>query len=330
MDDYYELLGVDSDAARDEIRTAYRDRKAALDASTESGKAEAAELNKAWNVLSDPYQRGRYDERLAQGEDLPEDDDVVVADAQSNGKGRPAASRPAQQSRQRRPAGPPTLTPPDGTRWPQPRQRIIAMVIDLVVLFAVVIGAQLLGEHMAKSQHPAAYKQEQSLNNHQIPDAQKVEDNAKKALDEANKGTDQAAKDQANKAYTDAKNKVSDLNKQLSAAQSTLGPWRQTLSILGFVVGFLYLAVPSAITGRTLGKRLQHLKVVRENGAPLGPTGALLRYGMLVGVTFALSFILGPLAAAIVIIGVTMWMRNPNMQGLHDRWAHTIVVADAR
>jgi hypothetical protein len=30
-----------------------------------------------------------------------------------------------------------------------------------------------------------------------------------------------------------------------------------------------------------------------------------------------------------VLFGVTMWMRNPNMQGLHDRVAHSIVVSDA-
>src|SRR5262249_54328041 len=159
-----------------EIRAAYRDRKAALDASTETGKAEAAQLNKAWNVLSDPYQRGRYDERLAQGDEDAEPEDVV-ADVQSNGKGRPAPYRPSrqsrqsQQSRQRRPMGPPTLTPPDGTHWPKPKQRIIAMVIDLIVLFAVVVGAQLLGEQIAKNQHPGAYKVEQQLNNHAIPDA---------------------------------------------------------------------------------------------------------------------------------------------------------------
>src|SRR5262245_27600615 len=331
MDDYYDLLGVDSDAARDEIRAAYRDRKAALDASTEKGKAEAAQLNKAWNVLSDPYQRGRYDERLSQGDEDAESEDVV-ADVQSNGKGRPAPYRPSQQSRQpreRRPVGPPTLMPPEGTHWPNPKQRIIAMVIDLIVLFAVVVGAQLLGEQIAKNQHPGAYKVEQQLNNHTIPDAQKAQDNAKKALDDAKKGTNQAAINEAQSTDDAAKKKVDDLNKQLSDAQITLGPWRQTMSILGFIVGFLYLALPSAITGRTLGKRIQHLKVVRDNGAPLGATGALLRYGLLVGVTFALSFVLGPLAAAIVIIGVTMWMRNPNMQGLHDRWTHTIVVADA-
>ena len=33
MDDYYELLGVDEDAPVDDIRSAYRDKKAAVDTS---------------------------------------------------------------------------------------------------------------------------------------------------------------------------------------------------------------------------------------------------------------------------------------------------------
>ena len=66
MDDYYELLGVDADAPVDDIRAAYRDKKAAVaDTGTDAAKADAAALNKAWNVLSDPYQRGRYDEQRA-------------------------------------------------------------------------------------------------------------------------------------------------------------------------------------------------------------------------------------------------------------------------
>ena len=70
MDDYYEILGVDEDAPVDDIRTAYRDKKAAIDTSAnDAAKSEVAALNKAWNVLSDPYQRGRYDQQLA-GVDL--------------------------------------------------------------------------------------------------------------------------------------------------------------------------------------------------------------------------------------------------------------------
>jgi uncharacterized RDD family membrane protein YckC len=91
----------------------------------------------------------------------------------------------------------------------------------------------------------------------------------------------------------------------------------------------LYLAIPTAISGRTLGKRFQHLKTLREDGTPLGLGGAAVRYGLVVGVTFAFSLVLQQFAAVIVLFGVTMWTRNPNMQGLHDRLAHTIVVSDA-
>ena len=63
MDDYYSLLGIDADASVDDIRGAYRVRKDGLDTASEAGRADAAKLNKAWNVLSDPYQRGRYDEQ---------------------------------------------------------------------------------------------------------------------------------------------------------------------------------------------------------------------------------------------------------------------------
>src|SRR5882672_9817964 len=65
MDDYYSLLGIDADASVDDIRGAYRVRKDGLDTASDSGKADAAKLNKAWNVLSDPYQRGRYDQQRA-------------------------------------------------------------------------------------------------------------------------------------------------------------------------------------------------------------------------------------------------------------------------
>src|SRR6266446_7872408 len=80
MDDYYELLGVDEDAPVDDIRSAYRDKKAAVDTSAgDEAKSDVAKLNKAWNVLSDPYQRGRYDQQRAEAGDSEEgeDDDVV-------------------------------------------------------------------------------------------------------------------------------------------------------------------------------------------------------------------------------------------------------------
>ena len=93
----------------------------------------------------------------------------------------------------------------------------------------------------------------------------------------------------------------------------------------------MYLIIPSGITGRTLGKSRQHLKVVRQDGSPLGFAGAFSRYGLIVVVTILLFFILrlGPVGAVLVIFGVTLWTRNPNQQGIHDRFAKTIVVSDA-
>ena len=133
MDDYYELLGVDADAPVDDIRAAYRDKKAAVadDTDTDEAKAEAAALNKAWNVLSDPYQRGRYDEQRADADesdaDDDEDDDEVEATPRTRRPGRPgrptapsvartrasparsrrSRCRPAWRSRRRAGASPP-------------------------------------------------------------------------------------------------------------------------------------------------------------------------------------------------------------------------------
>ena len=89
--DLYARLGVSSGASKDEIRDAYRaglDALAAADAAekvTEEQRATnrtaRAQLNEAWNVLSDPNQRARYDESIASGgaEDGVEPVEVVPA-----------------------------------------------------------------------------------------------------------------------------------------------------------------------------------------------------------------------------------------------------------
>src|SRR5437763_13506651 len=127
MDDYYELLGVDEDAPVDDIRSAYREKKASVDTSAgDDAKSDVAKLNKAWNVLSDPYQRGRYDQQRAVAEESGEllsGDDIEVVDAPKT-RANPRTGRQMAA---------PTLTPPAGARWPLPKQRLIAMAIDLVV-----------------------------------------------------------------------------------------------------------------------------------------------------------------------------------------------------
>ena len=104
MDDYYELLGVDEDAPVDDIRSAYRDKKAAVDTSAgDDAKSDVAKLNKAWNVLSDPYQRGRYDQQRNTASDDDEyDDDECEPSAgatRASPRRRRSSSRPVRCSR---------------------------------------------------------------------------------------------------------------------------------------------------------------------------------------------------------------------------------------
>ena len=89
MSDYYDLLGINTGADKDAIRTAYRDR---LEGASQS---ERAKLNKAWNVLSDPVQRGRYDEYLASDSEFGDADDEIDLNADD----APVAARAARAAR---------------------------------------------------------------------------------------------------------------------------------------------------------------------------------------------------------------------------------------
>jgi uncharacterized RDD family membrane protein YckC len=73
---------------------------------------------------------------------------------------------------------------------------------------------------------------------------------------------------------------------------------------------------------------MQGIRVIRVDGSPLGFGGALRRYGLILLATFLLVFVtpFGALGAALVLFGVTMWTRNPNHQGIHDRIVKTLVV----
>ncbi|HUI49733.1 MAG TPA: RDD family protein [Acidimicrobiia bacterium] len=334
MDDYYSLLGVEPGASVDDIRGAYRERKNGIDTSSESGRSDAARLNKAWNVLSDPYQRGRYDEQRANGsENGSEVEDLTPA---SNGSRSPAALPPRKQRQQaardaraKRTQREPTIPLPAGTRRPTTKQRLLAMAIDLLVLFFLVMGGQLLAGNVAKSQKPAVVKQINSLND-QISATNKVKSDADKRVSADKKANNTAAQSTDQKASDDAKAKVTTLTKQRDDALAKVNVYYIAMVAIAFFLGLLYLVIPSALTGRTLGKHFQHLKVLREDGSPLGASGALMRYGVVVLVTFVLYYLLQQIAAIIVLFGVTMWMRNPDMQGLHDRLAHTIVVSDAQ
>lgn len=73
---YYEILGVSSDASQEEIKRRYRElaKKYHPDRHRNNPLADLAEeqlknINEAWTVLGDPEKRRRYDQTYAPGQD---------------------------------------------------------------------------------------------------------------------------------------------------------------------------------------------------------------------------------------------------------------------
>jgi uncharacterized RDD family membrane protein YckC len=154
-DTHYELLGVDADAPKDDIRAAYQDKLANVRAARtkeegtkrpseevlRTARDEEARLRSAWQVLSDPIQRGRYDERAGvnggstaevdedDDEDQPESDDGVDAP-------EPTRTTITGKPRQRRePPPPPPMA--EGLEIPSTGRRVTAAVVDVVTMAAL-------------------------------------------------------------------------------------------------------------------------------------------------------------------------------------------------
>jgi uncharacterized RDD family membrane protein YckC len=155
---HYELLGVEPDASKEEIRTAYRDRLEQLRGKVEKGRsdqarngarAETARLNAAWQVLSDPFQRQRYDAEIATGE--------VTQPEEGEAEEEAAATAPARRRR----FFEPREQPEGGERGPRGRERrppvgvpgaeasplgrrLAALGIDVLTMGAVFVGVTSL------------------------------------------------------------------------------------------------------------------------------------------------------------------------------------------
>jgi len=348
---YYELLGVDADAPVNDIRAAYRDKKAAVtDTGTDKAKADAAALNKAWNVLSDPYQRGRYDEQLAgagaggsnDGVEDDEDDDVAPPARRTRAKSNPRADarRDARTAK-------PTITLPAGMGFPSPRSRRTAMFIDLAVLLALFLASQFLVISLEKSNHRFAYDKVTHLNgsaagsiskahtatsaaNKKVSTDATAYENLKKtkgpnAPDTQNALTTKNADLHAAKVAKDAEKK---LNDELTHYESILAPISNLISGAYFLVSLLLLIIPSLFGGATFGKRTQHLRVVRLDGSPARFLDIFRRYAVLVFAAYVLTLFLRSPVGAVIVVFIVSISRNPNTQALHDRFAKTLVVTD--
>src|SRR5215470_9406542 len=94
------------------------------------------------------------------------------------------------------------------------------------------------------------------------------------------------------------------------SAVAAVGGWSLSQGTLWPVAAFgLETWLLTALVGRSAGKLLLGLRVVRLDGRPVGPLGALVRTALL-----------------LVVIPALLWDRD--LRGLHDRAAHTVVVAN--
>lgn len=151
---HYELIGVESDASKDEIRSAYRERIEALRGKVENGRsdkardgarAETARLNSAWQVLADPVQRQRYDTELSNGatETEPDEHEEEKAEAEP----APARRRGLFEPRERDAKGRPQRREPAGVPGAEAAplgRRLAAVGIDVLTMGAVFLGVTSL------------------------------------------------------------------------------------------------------------------------------------------------------------------------------------------
>ena len=104
---------------------------------------------------------------------------------------------------------------------------------------------------------------------------------------------------------------------ELLTSRSVTGGRSTALGIAVFVTwAFLYLFVSLAVTGRTMGKGLTGLRVVRADGSSPG-----------LGTTFARTLAL-PLSVLLCGIGLLMIVVRRDHRALHDVMARTCVVYD--
>jgi uncharacterized RDD family membrane protein YckC len=149
---HYELLGVEPDSSKDEIRAAYRERLEELRGKAEKGRsdqardgarAETARINAAWQVLSDPFQRQRYDAGLVSGSETDEDEDADIEVEAAPVPARRRLFEPRPRDEKGRPQRREPVGVPGAEAAPLGR-RLAALAIDVLTMGAVFVGVTSL------------------------------------------------------------------------------------------------------------------------------------------------------------------------------------------
>jgi hypothetical protein len=311
-DSHYETLGVSPDASRDEIRDAYRARVSELDPETWKGDASerrerAASVNKAWNVLSDPFQKERYDGGIDDSIDGIDDVDVIDGDATNGEGGKPArgnasavASRGAARAK----------VTPTGLALAPTRARINALSVDVLVILVLLFALNFVAGALFSD--PAV----QVTINDKIVSTTEIKDRDPSTVRAAERSDAVAEWEKDN---PDAKK-----DPKVEVDEVDVVPGNVTLlfQLITLVVALLYTVVPSARTGQTLGKRIFKVKLVSVDGNDAGWAQCLLHYGVPIAIAIALA-----LLGAVLAIGMIIWsVWDKNGQGINDKIAKTFVV----
>jgi curved DNA-binding protein CbpA len=356
---HYDVLGIEPGASKDEIRAAYQERLEAAqaekaqeqgskrpnDAVIEGARDREADVRKAWQVLSDPYQRGRYDATIEAGTGIGADDgdgdgtgEIAVVDRPAP---QPGSREAVREERRRaraealanRPPGPfspePGQTPaswPQGLHAPPNRARTLAMLVDFGILAVLSILILIASGVVTEEVYPKESKRIDVLAT-QLDNLDECIDN--RPGTPANEPPvcregESAEGAQLRKSQLERRRDRKDEKRDDLLAERQPVQYGALGAIL--VLGLLYLVPSTIISGRTFGKKLFQIRVVQNDGSKVRPWSATTRYATPILVTLLLANILGQLAPIIVLFGVLTWPRNPNKQSLLDRLAGTLVV----
>jgi curved DNA-binding protein CbpA len=358
-DTHYDVLGVGAEAPRDEIRAAYRAKVDALREAREAkgvsssklaeNRESVARLNTAWNVLSDPYQRGRYDQGLETAADGEPADAAAGPDA---GETTPAVrptgwrrvlapppprdgatgGRRAARGRTR----PQTVVLPSGMQLADQRSRGMAALLDIAIVMVIVLGTQFMLPRIVRSDYSHLTDRISTLTkardhaNSLADTASSAEAKAKAKVRAAVKAGDSAAQAAAQSDVNAAKAKVTAQHKKANADDAEakrlnreLQPTVLVAEVVALALALLYLVPLATRTGQTFGMRGRGVRIVGVNGGRVGWYPIFTRFAVPLACAIGV-----PSFGPVVGLGMVLWAyRDPNGQGLHDKLAKTLVVS---
>lgn len=364
MTDHYELLGVEPDATKDEIKAAYRTEVVDADS------VKKAQLNRAWNVLSDPVQRQRYDEQLHAGDESgtavvaptrtatgarrgPENAELDSGGSAGNGSGRNGSGGRGGGGggggdgggddgdddvpmRGGRPVPQPTVVLPAGMHLASKRQRGYAITFDLSVLAVLyILFVSVLIPMVLKDQYPAKVDRLDAISD-QVERLDDQKSAAENREDEANDRADRARENGNDEAAAEARDEARAAKRTADQREDQITELQDEASDLqGDMLGTTYLMLGGLLVVALLYLVPSTVISGQTLGKKLRRCWLVRTDGSKVGVGAALAHSALPVLLAlaipqigpIVALGIVFWsLRDRNGQGVHDKLAHTLVV----